>query len=359
MAGQIETTTSEPIQPQISSPQPYKPSFIDRLMDGVQRLPIPYWLTYLGLFVLHSLANHLVAWVDGWLPAYTFSPLQLLFPIWLWLPLAFMTYLNSLSLETLSSFRPCLDVDEEFIDRLKLEFTTMPARGVIITGVIWSVVFLFFNYVTYESFYVAYGIGAFGMAFAVISGWITFFVGGVIYYHSFRQLRLVSRTMEMAEQFNLFQLDPVYSFSRLTAQTAVAWVILLSLTLLTFRLEIAAAPTLVLLVLQMSLAIAAFVLPLWFVHQRLVAEKRRLLAELQRRTESTLARLHGYVDNNDLDAVGQLNDALSGLQAEREILQRIPTWPWRAGTLTAFLSAVFLPIVLFLVQLILGTLLGA
>jgi len=56
--------------------------------------------------------------------------------------------------------------------------------------------------------------------------------------------------------------------------------------------------------------------------------------------------------------VTQLKDALLGLTAEHEILDKIPTWPWRSGTLTGFLSAAVLPIVLFMIQLIIQKLVG-
>jgi hypothetical protein len=39
------------------------------------------------------------------------------------------------------------------------------------------------------------------------------------------------------------------------------------------------------------------------------------------------------------------------LTAERDVLNGLPTWPWLPGTLTGFLSATILPIVLFIIQL--------
>ncbi len=57
-----------------------------------------------------------------------------------------MTYLNSISVEALSSFSPLLDVEEERVRRVKDEFTTMPARSVIVSGVIWSIVYVILEY---------------------------------------------------------------------------------------------------------------------------------------------------------------------------------------------------------------------
>ena len=43
--------------------RPYAPSFINQFMNFIERLPLPYWLTYLALFFLQSLLTHAVAWI--------------------------------------------------------------------------------------------------------------------------------------------------------------------------------------------------------------------------------------------------------------------------------------------------------
>ena len=339
--------------------QLYPPSFVDRLMGSVQRLPIPYLLTYFLLFLFESALFHIVAWVDGWLPAYRFSGFALMFPLWLWGPLAIMTYLNSVSLEALTNFRPLMDIPDETVRRLKYEFTTMPARGVIISSAVWTIVYVVFTYLALDSMYAAYGFGRLSVGTSIVRGWISFFIGSAIYYHTIRQLRHVNRTVTMVKQFDLFQLEPIYAFSALTSRTGVSWVILLSLTLLTVPIQAAPFPTLALLIVQLVLAIAAFVLPLRIVNSRLVSEKRRLLAELDQRVKGTLASLHRCLDDNALAEVAQLNSVIVGLSAERDILTKIPTWPWRAGVLTGFLSIVVLPIMLFILQLVLARWFGS
>jgi len=337
----------------------YPPSFVDRLMGFVHGLPVPYLLTYFLLFVLDSALFHIVAWADGWLPPYQFSRLALMFPMWLWGPLAIMTYLNSVSLEALTNFRPLLDMTDGALARLKYEFTIMPARAVIISSVVWTIVYIVFTALALQAMYAAYAFGRLAEVSIIFRGWISFFIGSAFYYHTIRQLRLVNRTVRMVKQFDLFQLEPVYAFSALTSRTAVAWVILISLTLLTAPIQAAPFPTLALLVVQLVLGIAAFVLPLRIVNSRLVGEKRRLLAELDLRVKGTLASLHRCFDDNTLAEVAQLNSAIVGLNAERDILTKIPTWPWRAGMLTGFLSIVVLPIMLFILQLVLARWFGS
>ena len=352
----MENTLPVPSVPGASPAPP--PSFVDRVMDFFSGLPIPYWLAYLLLFLLQSSLSLIIAWIDGWLPTYTFSPLVLLLPFWLWAPLAMMTYLDRLALQALNTVRPLLEISDSELENLQREYTCMPQRSVLISAAVWSAVYFILVYLVRDSFFVQYHISTLFSVFIISSGLLSYAVGGVIYYHSLRQLRLVNRTVRLLGQVNLFRLDPYYAFSKVTAQTGIAWVILLSFTLLTFPIQVAVIPVIVLLIGQASLSLSAFVLPLWVVHQRLTAEKRRLLNAHDQRLESLLAQLHQRLDQQELEGVGQLHTAMSALQAEREVLNRIPTWPWRAGLLTGFLSALVLPIFLFILQLVVGKLLG-
>ena len=329
---------------------PYAPSFIDRFTDFVQRQPLPYWLTYLLLFLLESAVLHVFSWVDGWLPAYSLGPILFLFPLWLWGSLAIITYLDSLSLRAISEFEPLLQISSETKHRLEYEFTTMPARSVLLSAVAWAVVFVLSWFVGFAPAVTVYGLGSLATRASFIAGFISFSIGSVIYYHSVRQLRLVSRTVQMVDQFDLFLLEPAYSFSVLTARTGISWVALLTLSLLTFPLEVGGITEISYLILQVALALGAFLLPLRFVNRRLVLEKRGQLVELDQRTKAALARLHQRIDENDLSEIPRLNDVLKGLTTEREILERIPTWPWRPGLLAGFLSVIVIPIVLFLLQ---------
>ena len=334
----------------MTEPRPYPPSFLDRFMDFVQRQRVPYWLTYLCCLVLEVAIFHILAWADGWMPLYTFNPLIATFPIWLWVPLAIMTYVDSVAVGALSSFRPLLDIDEEQYSRLKYEFTNMPSRGVFLSGLFWGINYLLITYFGYQTAYVGLGWGKVFSAMTFAVGLFTYLTGSVIYYHSIRHLSLINRTVRMAKKFNLFRLDPVHAFSRVTSLIGISWMLMLTLTLLTLPIRLATGLGVAIMAVQILLAIAAFVLPLWFVHRRLVSEKRNLIAELNLRFQSAMDKLHHALDKNEKDDVDHFSNALMGMGAEREVLTAIPTWPWRAGTLTGFLSAIVLPIIIFLIQ---------
>jgi hypothetical protein len=352
------TTTSITNQPTTAKRAVYPPSFLDRFMDFIQRLPLPYWLTYLLLFLLQSLIIHILGWSLGWPAPFKTDPMLFMFPIWQWLPFAIMTYTNSVALEALKEFSPLLHADESELSRLRYEFTNMPARGVLLNGLFWGVVFAALMYATFGTIASNYSwTGSISMV-VIVEGLICYVTGSVIYYHSLRQLWLVNRTVRMAHQFNVFRLDPAYAFSRLTSLTGISWMVMITATLLTFPIQFISGMVLGILLVMLVLAVMAFVLPLWFVHHRIQVEKQRLLGELDRHVETTTARLHRLLDADDMPPVTPYKDAMLALDSERKVLESIPTWPWTSGTLTGFISATVLPILLFIVQLVIQKWLG-
>lgn len=328
------------------------PSYIDRFLRFVQGLPLPYWLTYLLLFLLQSGINHAIFWIESgaWPPP--LNGILVIFAFWQWMPMAVMTYLNQTSKSVLNAFRPLLQVSDEGFARLKAEFTTMPPRSVIATGIFWGSVASLGIYLYWD---IRSQIGPTPMAlylnfFEMI---VCFSTGGVVYYHSLRQLALIHRTVQRVGRFDLFALDPAYAFSRLTARTGIAWVILIGVNFLLFPFQLVRGWMLALTVVMLLFALAAFALPLQVISRQLVREKRALLAQHQRRVETTLARLHQRLEQGDLSEMDALNKALASLDLERRMLDNIPTLPWRTATLTGFLSAAVLPVVLLLIQIIL------
>ncbi|HAV75875.1 MAG TPA: hypothetical protein DCX53_00830 [Anaerolineae bacterium] len=336
----------------------YPPSFIDRIKRYVQHLPLHYGLTYLLLLILLALAFHLIAWQEGWLPAPQFSPVLLLFPTWILIPLAFITYLDTIATEAFKRFSILLNISSEAREQLKYEFTVMPARNVIINSLVWSGIFNIYWFEAFDGIADIYQLGSMSINILYFFGLFSFFIGGNIYYHTFRQLILVHRTVSKVDRFDLFHLEPVYAFSILTSRTGICWIILSTLSVLFGPLDILTFQVFVTLSVQIALALAAFFLPLRVVYLRLTAEKFQQLTSLDLRIKETIARLHESVDHKNYADIEKFSVALTGLATESEILTKIPTLPWRPGLLTGFLSVVVLPLLLFLLQLALAKWLG-
>jgi hypothetical protein len=101
-------------------------------------------------------------------------------------------------------------------------------------------------------------------------------------------------------------------------------------------------------------AVFVFVYPLLGLHGRLVAEKEHLQGESEERLKGVLAELNRDVDSGELGRADALNKTLASLLQQRDVLARLPTWPWSTGTLRGFVTAILLPIALFAVQRLLG-----
>ena len=105
---------------------------------------------------------------------------------------------------------------------------------------------------------------------------------------------------------------------------------------------------------MLTFALIAFVVPLYGLHTRLAAEKERLQGETEHRLKALLAELNHDVDSRDLTRADGLNKTLASVGQQREILAKLPTWPWSSGTLRAMTTAILLPLFLFVIQLVLS-----
>jgi hypothetical protein len=259
-------------------------------------------------------------------------------------------YLDHVARDALETFRPAMDVTEEEISDLRYRLTVVPARGaaiLLVAAGLWTIEAYLFQAE-------AEGIvGLSPLALAVRGPFeaLTTAIILVTLYHTLRQLRLVGRIHAQARRIDLYQPAPLYAFSKLTARTGMGIFLLLvpsfvfipgSVTFLDYLVMAGWFTGL------LAISSAAFVLPLQGMHGRIAAEKQRLEAEVGRRLTSATATLHRAVDEGDLSTADALNKTLSSLIAERDLVHKLPTWPWQPGTVGAFVTAILLPIGLWL-----------
>lgn len=110
----------------------YPPSFVDRLMAWIERLPGSAWVYYLSVTLLFVVLSHGLRWMDGSLPRGTFDPLRLVNDSITVYGLAVMHYLNRTAGESLASFRPALGKLEAEYERLEAGLTRMSPRSFLI-----------------------------------------------------------------------------------------------------------------------------------------------------------------------------------------------------------------------------------
>jgi hypothetical protein len=325
---------------------PYQPSWIDRLTQAIDRLPISPWAFYALLLVALVLFVNVVNWVGGLYAPGTFDLLQsgvAVYPVYM---LAMVHYLNQVAGSKLTAFRPALDLGEREYQRLRTQLTTLPARE----GALAGLAGVAFVALLYGSEVVGAGTQTLPAPVLIgrfLLGAFTFALLAGLIYHTIHQLRLVSRIHDMASRIDLFEPAPLYAFSNLTARTGIG---LFALTVYSYlidpRIDVVGVG---LTVLVLVVAVAAFVVPLDGMHHRIVVQKEDLQAEAGRRLKAMLVQLHRSVDERDLTQSDELNKTIESLQMEREAIGQMPTWPWEPGTPRLFASALLVPLVLWLI----------
>ena len=328
---------------------PYARSWVNILIDWVERLPGPPWAAYLIALVLALLISAIQYLISGMrldeIPvssaAWAFA---LVGSIWL------IHYLDHVARGALRDFAALLDVDEAMLTRLRYDLTVIPARPAVVLLAISA-------FRTTEAFAFQAGseeiggLTAPGLAIRWTFETALVALIFVLLYHTVRQLRLVSKIHGMAPEINLFRPAPMYAFSRLTSRTAIGLVVLIipfngPLTLSTSALDYVVVLTFPGFIL--ATALLAFVWPLVGMHRRMDLERKRLQGEVGQRIEAVIVDLHAAVDRRDLSEADGHNKVLASLIAERDLVHRFSTWPWQAGTAGAVISAVLLPIALLL-----------
>jgi hypothetical protein len=108
-----------------------------------------------------------------------------------------------------------------------------------------------------------------------------------------------------------------------------------------------------------GIGIAAFVLPLWGIHGRLVHEKEALGRDVERRLNRLSAEMYERIDSGAFESTTAIADSFEGVRAMRERIGHLPTWPWPPQVLRGFVSALFLPVVVYVVSRLISSGFGA
>ncbi len=361
--------------PTIAFVPPYRPSWYDRLSRRIDRLPGPSWLAYLllgvaGMVVLTGVQMLAGAYHPGkYLVLHLFLGSQFAYLLGL------MSLLDRSAATALDTFRPVLELPRRSregpaekgssLEELRYRLTTLPPRPTlwaslagVLVGVVTPLLAFRIPGTTAHSLTAAFAWGSMStspgaMAAFLIQMAFSEAVAGVFIYHSIHQLREISRIYLTFARLNLYRLQPLYAFSVPAALTS-GGLILYNYAWFAVAPEFLAQPISIVLGIFFAVASAViFAWPLLGIHRRLVAEKRRAIAESARRFEAAVAELHQRVDKKALTKMDDLNKALMSLEIERAALQRIPTWPWEAGTLRGVAATLVLPLVIWLVQYIL------
>jgi len=249
--------------------------------------------------------------------------------------------------------RPVLDTTESEFDQYEYKLSNMPSGGTLIAGLTMVLFFILMEqlwivplrYAALEQspiFAIIFHITDKGSAL----------VFGPFIYHTIRQLRIVNAINSSHIRVNLFNLGPLQAFSRLTASTAVGLLVgvygwmLINPDLLTDPVTIGFT------VINTILAVSVFVWPLFGAHRLMEMEKQRVLHDIDLRFEAVFSKFNQRIQDDDYAATERLNGTIASLEIQHKRITTIPTWPWRLETARWALTAIVLPLILTILQLL-------
>ncbi|HJW21926.1 MAG TPA: hypothetical protein VJ506_05815, partial [Candidatus Limnocylindrales bacterium] len=319
---------------------------------AAERLPGPRLLTFAVATVAITIPMHAAEWIDRpervgqiRLDLVTGAAAPLLF---IWAAIA----LNNVALRSLRRLEPALDPAVATPEAIAPDLLRTPRAYALIALVVGVVAGVTSVLESPENWGVdaahPYGYGA-AIAVSVVTDVILL----SLLAHVIHQLRVVSRVHRDAVRIDVFQLEPLYAFSSLTAWTGLVILALLfgligALSLTIGRFLLQSSTDIAMTAVLFAVAIACFVVPLLGLHGRIVDEKRERQATANAVLAGVVAEAAERSRAGDFDGLARLKDAALTAESAVSSIQRIPTWPWRRETLRGFSSAVILPIVLWL-----------
>jgi hypothetical protein len=326
----------------------YRVSWVDRLIDRIDALPGPPWVTYAMVAAAVALAVNAAAWVDGLVTPGTFDLFLSSLGVYVVLSVAAIHMLDARADRAWQAFRPAASPADEDAARVGFELTAMPAgpaAGWTIGGAAVGIVTL-----------VAGNGGPLDMESAPMTLLVAAPVGvfayaslGLLIYHTIRQLRLIGRLPRYIDRIELLDAGPLHAFSSVTALTGGLFLVAAYFSVLTDPTTFTNPAVAAVNGFIVLLGVACFVLPLYAMHERIAAEKDRRMSAVSQRLDTALRDLARRNETGDLTDADAVNKNISSLLAERDVLARTPTWPWPPETLRGFSTALALPIILWLI----------
>lgn len=332
--------------------RPFPPSWVDRFTDWLEGLPGPAWTAYVGFYLFLVLQSHLVNWAYERVPWFVFEQQQFVYQLFSAEVLFFLGYLNRDAARALEDFKPLTNISEAELDQIKYRLSHQPARPVLVLSLLGLVLGVL-SFYSAEQFLGADVTFNFYFLFSALSFILPTALALVFCYRIIIQLQTVSRLYATATELDLFNLEPVYALSSHTAKTGLIFLFLIYSNLLLSPGSIMVPTSLVLTIAISILSFAGFVLPLRGINHRLVAEKKKLLCRVNTRIRRVFDRLERIFDEGELSEMPEMEKTILNLQHQKAYIEKIPTWPWQPTTMRGFISAMLLPIVIWVVQQVL------
>jgi hypothetical protein len=331
-----------------------RPGWLSRFLAWADERPWHGAWLYVALAVLLFVVSQSIVWATGLLPVGSIHPLIATGVVYGPYLLAALGYLNRTAERALERFWPATGWPEDQRAMWRYAFVTTPG-GYGVFAVVLGVAAAIGAFATAPD--TAVGVGTDRLIFLAVylpSATLGYSLLPLAIIHTARQLRLVARIHREATAIDPFDRVPVYAFSGLTVRTALAYVLIGYYALTVNGTFQAGVVGIIVLAATFGFGVACFVLPLWGIHDRLVREKAQLLLEVERRLGRIGDEMYRRIDAGQFDGTKVVSDALSGALALRDRISRLPTWPWPPNLFRGLISALLLPVIVYIVSRLIG-----
>jgi hypothetical protein len=319
-------------------------------------LPGHGWWVFPALAVLLFAFAHAILWATGRVPFGAVEPLIAVGVVYGPFLLAILAAANFVSKRSLVAFWPATGWPEADRQAWAVAFVNMPGPWGWVALAI-GVPLAIGSFLSAPAELLGQGSDRFVLLVAYLPALVLgYSMAPAAFVHTLRQLRLVARIHREATSIDPFDRGPVYAFSRLTVLTGLGYV-LVGYYSLTVNGAFSAGNLIAVAALAISIivGVATFVVPLWGIHERLVDEKAILVRGVDDRVGRIAAEMYRRIDAGEFDGSKVMSDALAGVTTHRERIQRLPTWPWPPQLLRGFVSALILPLVIYVLTRVVST----
>jgi hypothetical protein len=339
----------------------FRPGGLTRLLAWIDGLPFHGWWFFPLAYVVLFAYSHAIVWAAGIVPVGKTNQFLLAGEVYGPYMLATIAYTNQSAKRALDTFWPATGWPDADRASWRHAFITSPARLGLPTFVVALVVTVLSYGSASSSMLTELGASVDGNDRLIVFvaylpvGLTGYWAGLLAIAHTVRQLRLVARIHREARNIDPFDRAPVYAFSGLTVRTGLAYVLLGYYSLAANGAFLQGnVATLAVLLGVFILGVACFILPLLGIHGRLVQEKELLLREVEVRLRRLGDEMYRRVDAGQFDQTKPVGDSIAGVSVLRDRIARLPTWPWPPNVLRGFVTALLLPVIVYVASRLIG-----
>ena len=334
----------------------YRAGPVSWLLPRLDALPERGW----GVVAILALAlvawGNGVLWATGQLPVGTIDTNVIIVAVYGPYGLAMMMLGRHIALRALDGFWPATGWPDSDRHVWAYQFESTPARIELVAVVLGLFVGMA-ALIAAPTTVVAAGYDTLDYYLANIPIFVAGYVMTmVITFISARWLLLVMRIHRDATAVDVLDRAPLYAFSRLTVFAALGVVAAVYYTL-TFNAayQVGNVPSLAFLAVAFVVGLAAFVVPLWGIHVRIAREKEALVRDVERRVDRIASDLYRDIDSGSMDSASKFTGLLTTLGSLRERIEHLPSWPWPPNLFRGFITALLLPIGIFILTRVIST----